>query len=302
MVISMKKFFRFLTNPPAWALLLFYPLGLAAVAGSIYFAVSGDESFYVYPVYLLAAAGLVFIVCSLVGAIARLKRSMLSVYENSKLKEKYLSDYDSKTLTLSGVSFLINVVYALYNGALGIVYRSVWYAALCGYFLALGFLRFLLVEGGRRARKKEEKARLRWKNYSLCGAGLIVVDLAFSAAIAQMVISSKGASYPGFLIYAAAAYAFYKMIVAIVNFFGVRKKGDPVSRALRNINLTAAIASLYSLQIALVDTFSEGGVDYSMRLLNGGMGAAVALLVLSIGVFMVVYGNMRCKKEEKTDA
>ncbi|MBO4989505.1 MAG: hypothetical protein J6D37_04155 [Clostridia bacterium] len=297
----MKKFFRFLTNPPVWFLFLLYPLGLAVIAGSIYFAVSGDEAFYVYPVYLLAAAGLFFIVCSLTGAIARLKRGMLSVYENSKLKEKYLSDYDSKTLVFGGVSFLINVVYALYNGALGIYYRSIWYAALCGYFLALGFLRFLLVERGRRARKREEKRRLQWKSYSLCGAGLIVVDLAFSGAIAQMVIFSKGASYAGFLIYAAAAYTFYKIIIAIVNFFGVRKKGDPVSRALRNINLTAATASLYSLQIALVDTFSEGGVDYSMRLLNGGMGAAVALLVLSIGVFMVVYGNRQCKKEEKAD-
>lgn len=40
---------------------------------------------------------------------------------------------------------MINIAYALYNGVLGFMAHSLWFAVLCIYYVMLGVMRFLAI-------------------------------------------------------------------------------------------------------------------------------------------------------------
>ncbi len=52
-----------------------------------------------------------------------------------------------------------------------------------------------------------------------------------------MIHSGKGYAYPGTLIYAAAAYAFYSLTSAIVSLVRLRKFGSPAVSAAKMVSL-----------------------------------------------------------------
>ena len=52
-------------------------------------------------------------------------------------QEIWKSDYHFSTVFSSAISTLISIVFALYNGALEIVYQSWWHGLICVYYLLL---------------------------------------------------------------------------------------------------------------------------------------------------------------------
>ena len=52
-------------------------------------------------------------------------------------QEIWKSDYYFSTVFSSAISTLISIVFALYNGALEIVYQSWWHGLICVYYLLL---------------------------------------------------------------------------------------------------------------------------------------------------------------------
>lgn len=108
-----------------------------------------------------------------------------------------------------------------------------------------------------------------------------------------MVWHDKGYSYPGFIIYASAAYTFYVVITAIINAIKFHKH-NPILAATKMLNFIAALMSLFALQTAMLTQFDN---DRGFRvIMNMYTGAAVALLTIGIAVFMVIRGNSALKK------
>lgn len=93
---------------------------------------------------------------------------------------------------------------------------------------------------------------LRIRVYRTGGILLIVLTLALSAAVVQMVYANRAFEYAGLMIYASAAYAFYKIIMALYNLVKARKQSDFKIRAVRNINFADAAVSVLALQTAMV--------------------------------------------------
>ena len=76
-----------------------------------------------------------------------------------KLKEKLnseqvgswsLGDPGERMVLTAGGSFLVDLLYALYHGALGVREGSVWFVTLCVYYALLGAVRFGAVFRGRK--------------------------------------------------------------------------------------------------------------------------------------------------------
>ena len=112
-----------------------------------------------------------------------------------------------------------------------------------------------------------------------------------------MIFSDAHFTYMGWTIFAYAAYAFYKITIAIITLVKAHKQTDLTVRAIRNINLVDALVSILALQTALLTMFSEGDVNIS--LFNTMTGIVVSALSITIGVYMIVFANKKMIELQK---
>ena len=65
--------------------------------------------------------------------------------EKNEIGNKVVNDRRYRTVTFAIFSLIFNLLYAFYNGALGLINGSVWLLAACFYYLLLGAMRFSAV-------------------------------------------------------------------------------------------------------------------------------------------------------------
>ena len=104
--------------------------------------------------------------------------------------------------------------------------------------------------------------------------------------ILLMVLTDSGYSYPGYIIYIFAIYAFYTIAASIVNLVKYKRLGSPILSAARVLNLIAALMSVLGLQTAMIEQFSTHNESFR-RLMNTVTGGAVWSAVILIAVCML---------------
>ena len=252
--------------------------------------------------YVMAAASLCLSCCYLVqdirkGIIERVKGEI----ESHSLTSRAAKDYRYRTVIFAVFGLIINISFAVFNGVVGIAGRSAWYGTLAAYYILLSILRFTAVrEAGILSGKADGEERLpaEIRFYRWCGILFIIMTAALCGTVILILDEEGGKHYPGSLIYGAALYAFYKMIMSVVNLVKVRKHRSPLLLAIRDIGYVDACVSILSLQTAMFASFGTGEKEFS-RLMNGVTGAAVCLMVLGTGIRAVwMAGKMKQKWKE----
>ena len=301
---------------------IIFILTIVVVAASIYTAVTD-----LFPqaisitLYVLAAFGFTCTCTLWVRAIIFFVKLVLVPFtENNKIVNRLIKDDRLRTVltTLPGMGF--NFIYAVFNGIVGLVNHSAWCGSLSAYYILLCVMRFLSVSYAgkiyskkRKWRKlqsdrKENQARdngietdtLReWRVYYHCGIMLSVTSIALGGAVIMLVSGEGGKTYPGVLIYAVAAYTFYKLIVAVRNVIVARKRDSALLRTLRNISYADALVSMLSLQTALFAAFGQDSEEL-IPLMNALTGTAVCLMIFILGIIMV-HKSKRTKQEDYDD-
>ena len=295
-----KRFFEILRSPNGTFLIIVYLLTIATVVTSLICVATDFSPSAVYVVYAAAAITLSYSVYTFVRIGKKMKKKISSVADRYSFTKKFIHDYGFRSFVFASVSFIVNAGYAVFEAVMGIVFRSVWYGALSGYHFALGALRFGVLRGERKAEENDEKKRL--GIYRACGFALVGLSVAMIPAVTQMVLSEKNTEVSsGIMIYATAAYTFYRVILAVSNIFKAKRFNDPAVQALRNIGFVDAMTSLVPLQVALIGTFSEGEGMPFMNALTGGL---ACLMTAGIGIGLAVAANARIRrlKEEKQNA
>lgn len=299
---KLKKLIAFLKDPNFIFLCAVWLITLCLGACSIVMMVFGVGSWLAYVVFACTAVFFAYAIYTIVRGVPALKAKVVERAKRHAFTNNLITDYGFRTIAFSVFSFVINVGFAVFNAVLGIVASSVWYGILAGYYICLSALRFGLLVGGYKAKKRsadnsalfsEYKLRL----YRLCGVALFVLEVALAAAVTMMVLSDRPTAYTEIMAITSAAYTFYKIIFAIINLFKVRRLNDPLLQCFRNINLTDATVSLFSLQVTLVAVFSDesGVAPKSMRTLNAITGFTVCALTIFLGVFMIVRASGKLK-------
>ena len=187
------------------------------------------------------------------------------------------------------------------NAYMGIVNRSIWYGSLAGFYVLLALIRggVLTYHKNRLFKNKNtitaeiEKAKV----YRNCGIITLVLNVALSASIAQMIFNGEHFSYVGWTVFAYAAYAFYKITTSIISFIKAHKQEDLTVRAIRNINLVDAFVSILALQTALLTSFNTGEINVS--LMNTFTGIVVSAVSIGIGIYMIVSARKKIKLLQK---
>ena len=247
-----------------------------------------------YTSFGLAGISLGYSVYTIVIYAPGLKGRVLSLLSERPLTKRLLENWGFRTIVTSSISFGMSIFSSVTNAYLGIATRSIWFGALAAYYIFLAFMRSGLLLYHKTKKDFESEALIRAKKYRVCGVWLLILNAALSSAIAQMIFDDRSFEYKDWLIYAFAAYAFYKIIMSVRNAIKARRQDDLTIQAIREINMVDAAVSILALQTALLHTFSDPGVDIS--LFNTLTGTAVSLFSLGLSVSMIVRGSKVIKE------
>lgn len=307
----MKDFFvrlwERIKQPPLWAVVLTFTVTvISAVAAIVIAAVSFEKaplSIVAYSLFAIAAISLTYSVYLIVKKIPTYKQSVVDYMEKHEFTRRLLHNFGFRTVVLSIISFVASLAFAVFNGYMGIMNRSIWYGALAAYYVFLVLLRGGILTYHNKKRKKDGEGSelVKAKIYRNSGIILLVLNAALSSAIAQMIFSNAHFSYAGWTIFAFAAYSFYKITMSIINLVKAHRQTDYTVKAITNVNLTDAAVSIMALQTALLTTFTDDTVNISA--MNTGTGIVVSLLSVGISLTMIITAAKRINalKKETTE-
>lgn len=213
--------------------------------------------------------------------------------------EKWRFDYGFKTFLGAGWSFLVTLIFAVYNGYLGISRSSIWHGSICVYYLLLSVIRgMLLLAENRIYRKSLANGTEARRGIFYLSAGLmLLLNLALIVPISLLVKLEKPVSMGLIPAIAMAAYTTYKVILASVNFRRKNRSENLFVRELRAIGLMDAMLSVITLQNTLI-TVNGADKDGGMLFLSASTSALLLLLMIAIAVSNLITGHRICKKDK----
>ena len=274
----------------------------------IFTLVTEKEGVLAYVSYIMSAYALV-ITCTSISHVNRFVKSvqagigkhpLVEKLSNTSTGARFLEDVRFRTEISLYIGFFINLLYIAMKMASGIYYHSVWFISVAVYYILLAFMRFLLFRRGK-TRTTGNYLEAELKRYRMCGILLLLMNQALAGIVVFMVYQNKSYDYPGFLIYAMAAYSFYCVIIASVNVIKFRRHGSPVLSAAKVISLVSAMVSILSLETAMVTRFGDKDDFASRQVMTGATGGGVCTLVLGIAVFMIIKSSLQLKKINITE-
>ena len=303
MKINFQKIYKSILNPPTWAkVLTFIVMIISATLSLVMVALKFENSaiaILAYVLFAVAGISLAYSVYLIIPLFPKIKTSIITWLESHEFTRLILRNFGFRTVIFAIGSFLMSLLFSLFNAYMGIINSSIWYGALAAFYIALAFLRggVLLYHKNKISKKTQNDEYVKAKVYRNSGIITLILNVALSVAIGQMIFSNAHFTYIGWTIFAYAAYAFYKITMSIISFIRAHKQEDLTVRAIRNINLVDSLVSILALQTALLTMFSEGEINIS--LFNTFTGIAVSMLSVGIGIYMIVSANKKINQLQK---
>ena len=290
---SAKMIFKKMLCPPLPLLILVPLLSFAAL---IFIFVSGNtDGASAYGIYCMSAYSLTVWVI----ALPKLVRRMHTAFDNSKTVQrligseigtKYLNDPEFRGNVGILLSMTVNFLYVIFRIAAGIFFASAWFISMAVYYSVLGGLRAYLIICSR---KRTPETELRC--YRRTARMLFLLNIPMGIMIMFTVFTDSGYSYPGYVIYLSAIYAFYAMTASVVNLVKFRRHGGPLLSAAGVLNFISAMMSILGLQTAMLSRFSEDGEE-TCRTMNAVTGGFVCTAVVVIAVYMLMHSKRTERK------
>jgi len=285
-----KQFFYKLKRPTGFLLATIYIVTAIFISGAIAILFADQSKLFVaicaYALYACAAISLAYTTYTIVIYAPGLGKRARQWAKKVPVLDKLLQNYNFRTLFLATLTTVFTIFVAVVHAWLGLQQQSIWYGALAAYYILLILLKATVLLSQKRNDVCTNKAQKQCKSYRNCGVFLLVLNIALSSAIAQMIFDGQAFVYPGWTVIAFALYAFVKIAVAIFNVFKATRYDNPVVQAIRNVNLADAFVSILALQTALLWSFGDGSINVS--LFNTITGCAVSFGIVAIGVVMII--------------
>lgn len=295
-----KKLLEWLKRPHGWALILFYVFTVISIAGSIVASIIWHDTSYAfvaYVFYVLAAVTLIYAVYTIVIYAPAVKGKITDKLKANKFTASVLGDYEFKTAVFAIISFAITIAFVFMNLAGAILYRLIWYGALAAYYFVLVLFRGGVLLANKKCAQKfaddaDKYEKCKWKIYLSSGAFLILLEFAMAGAVTQMMLSERPTQSGIIMAISNAAYAFYKITMAIVNLVKARKLSNPVTQSLRNLNFADACMSIVSLTVLMISTFDVAETS-AMQYVKYVVGFVVCAVIIAVATVMIIRASKK---------
>jgi hypothetical protein len=270
-------------------MILLVPIATVFLVYSMVFL--GTESAIAIISYVIAAYTLT-VWCFKIPYLIRFFRNFKN---DNKYARRWLEDERLRVNVSLFGSLIWNVAYAMLQLGLGFFHKTVWFYSFAIYYVFLAVMRFFLVRH-TAMHKPGERMREELIKYRACGWIFLVMNLALSVIVFFMVYWNRTFEHGMITAIAMAAYTFTAFTVAIVNIVKYRKYNSPIYSASKAINLAAACVSMLTLTSTMLTTFSDGTLDsVSRKLILGGVGLSVSVVILLMANNMIVQGTKKLK-------
>ena len=207
---------------------------------------------------------------------------------------RWKTDYDFKTIIGSFGSLAVTMIFALYNGILGVYHRSLWHGTICVYYIILVLLRGLIIAAEKKISPQIKGGEARNRVYLIASVLLLILNTSRVVPIAIMVKQQKPVDLTLIPAIAMAAYTTYKIIMASINLKRRSRSGNVLVRLLRTINFVDALVSIITLQNTLIMVNAKGQ-DTKMITLSAFTSGAIWAAVLALSVTALVNGIRRSR-------
>ena len=276
-----------------WHRIVLYLLTAVCVALSLIevtfqcFPYAADMLFYMLAAVMLTVSCYYFII--------NIRRDIREIIKPAIAANRYTNmvaeDYRLRTILFAVPGMMSNIIFAVFNGVVAVTSRSAWLGTLAAYYILLSLMRSGVVTQEKRlSRIRDEKERMRkeLRVYRRNSVMFLFLAVVLAGAAVLLVNSEGGKSYPGYAIYAVAAYTFYKIIMSTIQVLKVGKRKSPLLTITRRIGYIEACVSILTLQTAMFASFASGQEDF-MLLMNAATGAVVCMMVLGLGIQGLCY-------------
>ena len=267
--------------------LLILLLCLGGGGGVIWVFVTGRENHPVaYGLYALSAYALTVAVIGIPGLIRWFREDVLT----NRFVKPLVEDEQKRFLLGLFREQIVNFGYGIFKTASGLWMGIPWVWADGLYNLVQGIIQLSQIALHRKHLPVEKQ----WKHYRITGWMILLTHLTVTGLVFMMIHQGQAEEYPGVMIFATAAFTFYKLISAMIDVIRDRKHHAPVDSSVYLLDLTQAMFSIFSLQVAMLHAFDEGMVN--VKMMNSLTGGAVCLLIMATGVYMIRRANREIKK------
>lgn len=265
----------------------------------IYVLSRGETGALAYAAYLASAYALIVFLTGLPQIVRAAVGWARGLSLTRRLLEapaarRFFGDVAFRTRLMLWQGLAVNLLYAALKLVSGILYHSAWFLALAAYYALLAAMRVLLL-WHRAGAGGELPLAAQLRRCRLCGWVLLWMNAALAGMVSFLVKEEGNYDYPGVLIYAMAAYAFYAVITAVISLFQYRKYGSPLLSASRAVGLVTAMVSMLALETALLSRFGKGDAAFRVLMTNI-TGGVVCTLVLGMAIYMLMRSTRQLRR------
>ena len=242
-----------------------------------------EDTAIAYVAYLLSTYALIIFI---IWFIEVCEFSSNFIKKNSKIYHWYKKNQEMITKRLFYISFFINLIYGIFKLTTGIYYKSAWFITFAVYYLLLCLMKINIIFSFKQD-TAEHNLRKEYKKLGHTGNVLLLLDIVLSGMILLIIHKNEVFFYPGTLIYVVALYDFYLIISAIVNVFKYHNHKSAILTASKCINLTVAMISMISLEVAMIYQFGDNDMAFKNTMI-GITGFIVAVINSMMAIYLVV--------------
>lgn len=203
-----------------------------------------------------------------------------------------------KIVTNPYTKLSLNILFAVFHFAIGMVTHSWWFVTVAAYYSVLAITR-LLVLNVRRKSGGDHRAENSAKR--MTGMLLMILSYCIVGVNILSALKDRGSENNPILMIAIATYTSVEITMAIIGFVKVRRTPSPVEKALRNVSLADACVSVYTMQRSMLVTFPGMEPD-DIWLMNFLTGTVVWTIVLCLGINLIGGRRINMAKSKLVEA
>ncbi len=208
----------------------------------------------------------------------RIKEYALTKAKSTSIGSRLVEDKRYRVIATAVISLILHLLFAFYNGILGVASASVIFVASSVYYLLLSSMRFIAIMLDRKSKMKNNRSIS-----VVIGILLIVLSILFQIMVFVSMKFKTATSYGTIPMITIATFTFSKITLAVIT--AVKHKGNPTHlfRSINAIRYSEVAVSLLTMQQSMLVSF-EGADETGALILNACTGAGVCLFIFALGI------------------
>ena len=211
----------------------------------------------------------------------RIKEYALEKIKSFETGARLIEDKRYRTITMAVFSLVFNLLFAFYNGILGILSSSLIFLASSVYYILLCTMRFGAVLLGKKDKTQNDRLIS-----SMIGVMLIILSVIFQIMVFASIKNNTATVYPTITMITIATFTFTKITMAIITAVKHKQEQSKLFKAINAIRYSQVAVSLLTMQQSMLVSF-EGSDEKSRVILNAFTGAGVCFFILALGIITI---------------